>query len=88
MFIMEIVEICEADPSFDAGVLCQNGKEFSPNHLAKGVQHCVEVSLLVFRGEGLTKKCFSEHAAALSLLEFDGLLSLGPADLHDLSLRM
>ena len=69
-------------------MLGENGNEFTPNHFAKRVENCVEVSVLVLRGEGLTEQCLSEQSAALCLLELDALLSLGASDLPILCLHI
>ena len=85
---MVVVEIGEADPYLDTRVLGQVGKEFTPNHFAKGVENYVEVGVLILTGEGLTEPRISEHSAAACLVEFDALRSLGASYLPALCPRM
>ena len=77
---MVIVEVCEVDPCLNTRVLGQDGNEFAPNHFAKGEEDCVEVGVLILRGEGLTEERISEQSAAAYLIEFNALRSLGASN--------
>ena len=81
---MVVVEVCDVNPCLYAGVLSQDGNQFTPQHFAKRVKHCVEVGVLVLRGEGLTEECLSEQSAALWLLAFNALRSLDASNLPTL----